>query len=52
MSEIKDPYTVPGLVRGLAVLQVFTPITLELTLSEITSALGITRSEKVPRVTG
>ena len=44
MSEIKDPYAVPGLVRGLAVLQVFTPITPELTLSEIASALGITRS--------
>ena len=44
MSEIKDPYNVPGLVRGLAVLQVFTPIKPELTLSEIASTLGITRS--------
>ncbi len=44
MLEVKDPYTVPGLVRGLAVLQAFTPTTPELTLSEIAAALGITRS--------
>ena len=44
MSEIKDPYTVPGLVRGLAVMQVFTPTTPELTLSEIAAKLKITRS--------
>lgn len=44
MSDDKDPYVVPGLVRGLAVMQAFTPSTPELTLSEIASALGITRS--------
>lgn len=44
MADIKDPYTVPGLVRGLAVMRVFTPTTPELTLSEIAAALEITRS--------
>ena len=44
MSNIKDPYTVPGLVRGLAVMQIFTPTTPELTLSEIAAKLSITRS--------
>lgn len=44
MSEIKDPYAVPGLVRGLAVMQAFTPTSPELTLSQIAAKLGITRS--------
>jgi len=44
MSELKDPYTVPGLMRGLAVMQAFTPTTPELTLSEIAAKLEITRS--------
>lgn len=35
---------VPGLVRGLAVMQAFTPTTPELTLSEIAAKLKITRS--------
>ncbi len=44
MQDNKDPYIVPGLVRGLAVLQAFTPSKPELTLSDIAAALGITRS--------
>ncbi len=44
MSDAKDPYLVPGLVRGLAVLQAFTPRRPELTLSGIAAELGITRS--------
>lgn len=39
-----DPYRVPGLVRGLAALQAFTPARPEMTLSELASALGVTRS--------
>ncbi|MFK7752252.1 MAG: IclR family transcriptional regulator [Sedimentitalea sp.] len=39
-----DPYIVPGLVRGLALLQVFTPQKPEQTLSQLATALGITRS--------
>ncbi len=44
MSDRHDPYLVPGLIRGLAVLRVFTPLTPELTLSAIARSLGITRS--------
>ncbi len=44
MATDSDPYTVPGLVRGLAVLQCFTPTTPDMTLSQIAAALGITRS--------
>lgn len=40
----KDPYVVPGLMRGLAALQAFTPRSPELTLTEIATALGVTRS--------
>lgn len=40
----KDPYCVPGLVRGLAALQAFSPQQPELTLSKLADALGITRS--------
>jgi len=35
---------VPGLVRGLSVLQIFTPQTPEQTLSQLAKALGVTRS--------
>jgi len=44
MTDKQDPYLVPGLIRGLAVLRVFTPLTPELTLSGVARALGITRS--------
>ena len=44
MAERADPYLVPGLMRGLAVLQAFTPVTPEMTLSQIARALGVTRS--------
>lgn len=40
----KDPYSVPGLVRGLRLLQVFTPQRPEQSLSQLARALGITRS--------
>lgn len=40
----KDPYLVPGLLRGLATLRCFTPEQPENSLSEIAKALGITRS--------
>ena len=40
----KDPYTVPGLLRGLTLLQCFTPQKPEQTLSQLAAALGITRS--------
>src|SRR5690606_4740884 len=40
----EDRYIVPGLVRGLQVLQAFTPERSEMTLSEIGEALGMTRS--------
>lgn len=43
MTE-KDPYSVPSLVRGLAVLQGFTPHHPEQTLSQMAETLGITRS--------
>ncbi len=44
VSDSKDPYLVPGLMRGLAVLQAFTPLKPELTLTGIANELGITRS--------
>jgi DNA-binding IclR family transcriptional regulator len=44
MSDQTDPYLVPGLMRGLAVLQAFTPLKPEMTLSGIAKELGITRS--------
>lgn len=40
----KDPYLVPGLVRGLTLLQAFTPQRPEQSLSQLAQALGITRS--------
>lgn len=40
----EDRYLVPGLIRGLDVLQAFTPERPELTLSEIAAILGISRS--------
>ncbi|GAB5446319.1 IclR family transcriptional regulator [Gymnodinialimonas sp.] len=43
MSE-KDPYAVPALVRGLALLQSFTPERPEQTMAQLAKALGITRS--------
>ena len=39
-----DTYTVPGLVRGLTLLQTFTPQRPEQTLGQLAEALGITRS--------
>lgn len=44
MPDQTDPYLVPGLMRGLAVLQAFTPLKPEMTLSGIARELGITRS--------
>lgn len=40
----KDPYLVPGLVRGLAALRSFTPRDPEHGLGDIARALGVTRS--------
>ncbi|OWJ75136.1 IclR family transcriptional regulator [Haematobacter genomosp. 1] len=40
----KDRYLVPGLVRGLSTLKLFTPETPNLSLSQIAASLGITRS--------
>lgn len=40
----EDRYLVPGLVRGLEVLKLFTPERPAMRLSEIAAALGITRS--------
>ena len=39
-----DKYLVPGLVRGLQVLQAFTPEKSAMTLSEIAQSLGMSRS--------
>ncbi|MEO0361069.1 MAG: IclR family transcriptional regulator [Pseudomonadota bacterium] len=39
-----DPYIVPGLVRGLAALRAFTPDRPELTLGDIATELGVTKS--------
>ncbi|MCV0378403.1 IclR family transcriptional regulator [Nitratireductor sp.] len=39
-----DKYIVPGLIRGLQVLQSFTPDNREMTLSDIARRLGTTRS--------
>ncbi|WP_313136559.1 IclR family transcriptional regulator [Paracoccus jeotgali] len=44
MEEKPDRYMVPGLVRGLNVLKLFTPETPVLRLSDIARALGISRS--------
>lgn len=43
MSE-KDPYSVPALVRGLTLLQAFTPQRPEQTMAQLAQTLGITRS--------
>jgi len=43
MSD-SDPYNVPGLVRGLAVLRSFTAQRSEQSLAEIARSLGVTRS--------
>lgn len=40
----KDPYQVPGLVRGLALLQAFSPRRPEQTLTQLAAAVGVTRS--------
>jgi DNA-binding IclR family transcriptional regulator len=40
----EDRYLVPGLLRGLAVLDAFTPNRREMTLSEIAQILGLSRS--------
>lgn len=39
-----DPYSVPALVRGLALLQAFTPQRPEQTMAQLAQTLGITRS--------
>lgn len=39
-----DKYLVPGLIKGLQVLQAFTPEHREMSLSEIAARLGMTRS--------
>jgi len=39
-----DPYSVPALVRGLTLLQAFTPQKPEQTMAQLATALGITRS--------
>ena len=44
MSEREDRYLVPGLVRGLAALKLFTPDRPAMSLSQIAAALGISRS--------
>jgi IclR family pca regulon transcriptional regulator len=43
-EEAADRYLVPGLVRGLTVLKLFTPERPSLGLREIADALGVTRS--------
>lgn len=43
MSD-KDPYSVPALVRGLTLLQAFTPQRPEQTMAQLAQTLGITRS--------
>lgn len=44
MAESDDRYLVPGLIRGLDVLQAFTPERPSLSLSEIARHLGVSRS--------
>lgn len=44
MEDDRDRYLVPGLLRGLATLKLFTPASQSLSLSQIAKALGITRS--------
>jgi DNA-binding IclR family transcriptional regulator len=43
-ETVGDRYLVPGLVRGLTALKLFTPERSALTLAEIARALGISRS--------
>lgn len=43
-SLLEDRYIVPGLVRGLRVLETFTPDRKEMSLSEIARELGLSRS--------
>jgi len=43
MAE-RDPYLVPGLLRGLQALRAFSPLRPEMGLSEIAEALGVSRS--------
>ncbi|WP_048645913.1 IclR family transcriptional regulator [Nitratireductor soli] len=43
-SQSDDKYLVPGLIRGLQVLQSFTPENREMTLSDVARRLGTTRS--------
>ena len=40
----KDPYIVPSLARGLAILQLFTPQQPELTLSQMAKGVSVSRS--------
>ncbi|MCJ7873527.1 IclR family transcriptional regulator [Phaeobacter sp. J2-8] len=44
MAESDDRYLVPGLIRGLDVLQAFTPEQPSLSLSDIARHLGVSRS--------
>ena len=43
-DSARDPYLVPGLIRGLEALQAFSPQTPELTLGDIAARLGVSRS--------
>ncbi|MBY0336226.1 MAG: IclR family transcriptional regulator [Acetobacteraceae bacterium] len=43
-TQEDDRYLVPGLIRGIEVLQAFTPERRHMTLSEVASAIGITRA--------
>lgn len=44
MGKTEDRYLVPGLARGMEVLQAFSPRRPDLSLAELAAALGITRS--------
>jgi DNA-binding IclR family transcriptional regulator len=44
MGKMEDRYLVPGLVKGLEVLQAFTPEAPRRTPAELAAALGVTRS--------
>ena len=44
MDKTHDRYLVPGLMRGLEVLQAFSPERRRLTLGELAAAVGVTRS--------
>ena len=43
-NKNEERYLVPGLVRGLAVLQAFNQVASEMTISEIAEIIYVTRS--------